>query len=106
MSEEERTRLISEITTRESQVAEMRSQVDAKTYETNRLQFEVEQARKSRAARVENERPMLKEHNGDVDHDDLTNAHIGGLFFIFSKIFKKKLKFFKNASKQYFFYIV
>lgn len=98
MSEEERQRLANEIALRESQVAEMRSEVDQKTYETNLLQREVEDARRRQEHKeqqnhvhqhhvqehhVQEHRTMLKEHNGhhhnDVDHDDLTNAHIGRL---------------------------
>uniref|UniRef100_A0A915D7V9 Uncharacterized protein n=1 Tax=Ditylenchus dipsaci TaxID=166011 RepID=A0A915D7V9_9BILA len=45
MSEEERGRLVSEITFREAQVAEMRTTVDAKTTETNKLQQQVEEQR-------------------------------------------------------------
>lgn len=68
MSEEERSRLITEITFREAQVSEMRSQVQERTSEANRLQQEVEQQR------YKHTNNGVKEHNGS---DDLTNAHVG-----------------------------
>lgn len=81
MSEEERTRLINEITYRESQVSEMRSQVDFKTNETNRLQMEVEEQRQRRQNEQQKSnnnnnyyKNELQEHNGS---DDLTNVHVG-----------------------------
>lgn len=72
LSEEERTRLINEIAFRESQVAEMRSEVDVKTSEANKLQREVDEARSRHVNH--NYHNSLQEHNG---LDDLTNAHVG-----------------------------
>ena len=81
MSEEERARLINEITFREAQVAEMRSQVDLKTNETQRLQKEVEEQRHRRNYENNNHsnnnnyhnNNELQEHNGS---DDLTDVHV------------------------------
>lgn len=84
MSEEERSRLINEISFRETQVAEMRSQVDYKTNETNRLQMEVEEQRQRRRNEQQKQsnnnnnnnyyKNELQEHNGS---DDFTNVHVG-----------------------------
>lgn len=74
LSEEERSRLVTEITQREAQVAQMRSIVESKTYETNQLQREVNQTRQSQNNHHINHH--VQEHNGS---DDYTNVNVGKL---------------------------
>uniref|UniRef100_A0A915D7V4 Moesin/ezrin/radixin homolog 1 n=1 Tax=Ditylenchus dipsaci TaxID=166011 RepID=A0A915D7V4_9BILA len=79
MSEEERGRLVSEITFREAQVAEMRTTVDAKTTETNKLQQQVEEQRyrQPQYTTNNNNNNGVQEHNFEHNgSDDLTNAHV------------------------------
>ncbi len=75
MSEEERTRLINEISMRETQVAEMRTQVRTKTTETDKLQREVDEQRNR--SHPYNNSHFLNEHEHNGDSDDLTVAHVG-----------------------------
>lgn len=70
MSEDERSRLVSEIKVREVQVEEMREQVDAKTTETYKLQLEVQEVR----SRQQDNKVFSSSLN---EIEDLTNAHVG-----------------------------
>jgi len=72
MSEEERVRLINEISVRETPVDEMRKQVRVKSSETDKLQKEVDEQRQR--SQYNNHQHFLNEHNGS---DDLTTAHVG-----------------------------
>ena len=72
MSEEERNRLMGEIEQQESQVSAMRSEVQMKTTEMNKLKEEVDSA--NRNGKVGGNGHLLGEFNGP---DDLTNAHVG-----------------------------
>jgi len=68
LSEEERSRLVAEITQREAHVAQMRSLVESKTNETNQLQRQVNERRHHVP-----EYNHVHEHNGSDDH---SNAHV------------------------------
>lgn len=78
LSEEERARLVSEISQRETQVASMRSLVESKTYETNKLQLEVDRHQRQQNNHhhyvAEPHVPEHHEHNGSGDY---TSVNVG-----------------------------
>lgn len=76
LSEDERSRLLSEIKFRETQVDEMRQQVEVKTIETQKLQFQVEEVQ----LRQQNNKPFYNSLN---EMEDLTDVHVGVCFFIY-----------------------
>lgn len=73
MSEEERNRLHKEIALQESQLTAMRSNVQTKTEEMNKLKQEVDKGNNSSNYYNNGNGQLPKEFNGP---DDLTNAHV------------------------------